>query len=101
MLNATVVSLKRQEKDRRFKNEDLLPLKSSQVLTLSNPLSHLRNVWFHIILFFCRRGREGHRTLKTTSFKFEVDPTDLNYATMAHNQATKNHPGGIADVPST
>ena len=52
-------------------------------------------------LLFCRRGREGQRTLKTTSFKFEVDPTGRNYATMVHDEATKNHPGGIANVPSS
>ena len=106
MLNATVVSLKRQGKENvkhkpAIKNEDLMRLISSQVLALSSPLSHLRNVWFHVILFFCRRGREGQRTLKTTSLKFEVDPTGRNYATMAHDEATKNHPGGIAVVSST
>ena len=93
MLNATVFNLKG-----RFKT--MLWLKSSQVLALSNPLSLLLNVWFHIILFFYRRGREGQRTLKTTSFKFEVDPAGCNYATMAHDEATKNHSGGIADVSS-
>ena len=106
MLNATVISLKRQGKENvkhkpAIENEDFLRLKSSQVLALSSPLPLFRNVWFHIVLFFCRRGREGQRTLKTTSFKFEVDPTGQNYATMAHDEATKNHPGGIADVPST
>lgn len=95
MLNATVVSLKRQGKENvkhkpAIENEDLLRLKSSQVLALSSPLSLLHNVWFHIVLFFCRRGREGQRTLKTTSFKFEVDPTGHNFATMAHDEATKN-----------
>ena len=40
-------------------------------------------------------------TLKTTTFKIKVDPTDPNYATMVHDKATKNHPGGIADVPSS
>ena len=58
-------------------------------------------MWFHNVLFFCRRCREGQRTLKTTSFNFEVDPTGRNYATMTNDEATKNHPGGIADVPST
>ncbi|KAL9964780.1 hypothetical protein ACROYT_G028465 [Oculina patagonica] len=47
-----------------------------------------------------RRGREGQRQLKKSSFKFEVDPAGRNYATMAHDEATKNHPGGVADVPS-
>ena len=65
ILNATVVSLKRQGKVNVkpkpvIENEDLVWLKSSQVLSLSNPLAFLRNAWFHVVLFFCRRGREGH-----------------------------------------
>lgn len=106
MLNAQVVNLKRQGKENvkhkpAIENEDLVRLKSSQVLALSNPLALLRNVWFHVVLFFCRRGREGQRQLKPTSFKFEVDPTGRKYVTMAHDEATKNHPGGVSDVPST
>ena len=106
MLNATVVSLKRQGKENvkhkpAIENEDLVRLKSSQVLSLSNPLALLRNVWFHVVLFFCRRGREGQRNLKTTSFKFEADASGRNYVTMAHDEATTNHPGGVADVSST
>ena len=105
MLNARVVSLKRQGKENvknkpPIENEDLMKLKSSSVLALSNPLALLRNVWFHVVLFFCRRGREGQRQLKKSSFKFEVDPTGRNYATMAHDEATKNYPGGVADAPS-
>lgn len=106
MLNATVVSLKSQGKEKvkhkpAIENEDLLRLKSSKVLALSRSLSLLSNVLFHVVVFFCTRVRLGPRTPKTTSFKFEVDPTDRNYATMAHDEATKNHPGGIADVSST
>ena len=106
MLNAQVVNLKRQGKlnakhKPAIENEDLVRLKSSQVLALSNPLTLLRNVWFHVVLFFCRRGREGQRQLKPTSFKFEVDPTGRKYVTMAHDEATKNHPGGVSDIPST
>ena len=106
MLNAQVVNLKRQGKENvkhkpTIENEDLVRLKSSQVLALSNPLALLRNVWFHVVPFFCKRGREGQRQLKPTSFKFEVDPTGRKYVTMAHDKATKNHPGGVSDVPST
>ena len=105
MLNAKVVSLKRHGKENvkhkpAIETEDLVRLKSSQVLSPSNPLGLLRNVWFHVILFFCRRGREGQRNLKKTSFKFEVDPTRRSYATMAHDEASKNHPGGVGDIPS-
>ena len=66
MLNAKVVSLKRHGKENvknkpAIETEDLVRLKSSQVMSPSNPLGLLRNVWFHVILFFCRRGREGQR----------------------------------------
>ena len=69
MLNAKVVSLKRHGKENvkhkpAIETEDLVRLKSSQVLSPSNHLGLVRNVWFHVILFFCRRGREGQRNLK-------------------------------------
>ena len=90
ILNVSVREKKTWNKT-AIENEDLLRLKSSQVLTLSSPLSLLRNMWYHVILFFC----------PAESVKFEVDPTDHNYATMAHDETTKNHPGRITDVPST
>lgn len=94
MLNAQVVNLKHQGKENvkhkpAIENENLVCLKSSQVLALSSPLALLRNVWFHVLLFFCRRGREEQRQLKPTGVKFEVDPTGRNYVTMAHDDATK------------
>ena len=67
---------------------------------MRNPLSLLRNVWFHIDLFFCRRAQEGQRTLKTASFKFDTDPTGRNYVTMAHDEAT-NHHGKVAPIYET
>ena len=81
MLNATVVSLKSHGKaenvnhEPAIENEDLLWLKSLKGFIFSNSLSFLRNVCLHIVFLFCRRGREGPRTLKTTSFKIEVDLT--------------------------
>ena len=84
-----------------IKEEDLQKLKSSDVFSLSQPLSLLRNVWFHVVLFFCRRGREGQRSLTTKSFKFEVDGAGRKYATMSHDEISKNHPGGLNDVEST
>ena len=105
MLNARVVSLKRQGKENvkhkpAIEAEDLVQLKSSQVLAITNPLGLLRNAWFHVALYFCRRGREGQRQLKQTSFKLDVDPTGKHYATMAHDELTKNHPGGLSDSSS-
>lgn len=62
MLNAQIISLKRQGKENvkhkpAIENEDLAKLKASQAIAVT--LSLLRNVWFHVVLFFCRRGREG------------------------------------------
>ena len=106
MLNAQIVRLKCQGKENvthkpAIEGEDLMKLKTSPAIALSNPLALLRNVWFHVVLFFCRRGREGQRQLKKTSFKFEVDASGRRFVTMAHDEATKNHPGGVSDVPSS
>ena len=39
--------------------------------------------------------------MKTTSFKFEGNPTGSNNVTMAHDEAPKNNPGGTTYVSST
>ncbi|KXJ20120.1 hypothetical protein AC249_AIPGENE10371 [Exaiptasia diaphana] len=106
MLDAKIVQLKRSGKETSeykppIESEDLVKIKTSEALSISNPVSLLRNVWFHVVLFFCRRGREGQRQLKTTSFKFEKDAAGRNYITMTHDEITKNHPGGLKDVSST
>ena len=105
MLNAQIISLKRQGKENvkgkpAIENEDLTKLKASRAIAVTNPLSLLRNVWFHFVLFFCRRGREGQRELKRSSFTFEADASGRRFVTMAHDEVTKNHPVGVSDVPS-
>jgi hypothetical protein len=52
-------------------------------------------------LYFCRRGREGQQELQKSSFKLEVDASGRNYVTMAHDEVSKNHPGGLKDTSST
>ena len=52
MLNAQIVRLKRQDKEN---------VTHKPAIALSNQLAILRNVWSHVVLFFCRRGREGQR----------------------------------------
>ena len=106
MLDAQLVRLKKFGKEnsqhkRTLEDEDLEKLKSSDALSLSNPLSLLRNVWFQIVLYFCRRGREGQRELQKSSFTLEVDASGRNYVTMAHDEVSKNHPGGLKDTSST
>ena len=63
------------------------------VFSLSSPLSLLQNVWFHI-------GCEGQRALTSKSFNFAVDAAGRKFATMAHDEASKNHRGGVNDKPS-
>ena len=81
MLNARIISLKLQGKENvkhkpAIENEDLAKLKASQAIAVTNHLSLLRNVWFHVVLYFGRRGREGQRELKRSSFKFEADASE-------------------------
>ena len=97
-LNAQIVHLKRQGKENVKHN--LKKLKTSQAIALTSPLTLLQNVWFHVVLFFCRRGREGQRELKRSSFKFEADASGRKFVIMALDEATINHPGGLSDVSS-
>lgn len=57
MLDAQLINLKRSGKENvahkpAIEEEHLQQLKASGVFSLSSPLSLLRNVWFHIVLFF-------------------------------------------------
>ncbi|KAK3735537.1 hypothetical protein QZH41_005014 [Actinostola sp. cb2023] len=105
LLDAKIKQLKKEGKENTqhkpaIAAEDLRKLKESDVLKPSTPLGLLRNVWFHTTLFWCRRGREGQSLLTPNIFQFENDPQGKAYITMAHNECTKNHPGGINDVES-
>jgi len=105
MLDAKLKMLKREGKENTkhkpaIDEEDLQKMKTSHVLLPDNPLSLLRNVWFHSTLYWCRRGREGQRNLKKSSFYFQIDAGGRRFVTMAHEEATKNHPGGLVDVQS-
>ena len=79
VLNAKLKSLKQDGKENvkqkpPLEPEDLQSLKTSGVFNCSNPLGLLRNVWFHAVLFWCRRGCEGQRNLTRESFIFIQDP---------------------------
>ena len=94
MLNAQIINSKHQGKENvkhkpTIENEDMAKLKASQAIAVTNPLSLLRNVWFHVVLFFCRRGREEQRELKRSSFAFEADASGRRLVTMAQDEVTK------------
>lgn len=105
MLNATLKSLRKRGKENiKHKNPieiaDLRALKESRVLSTDNPLGLLRNVWFHVTMYWCRRGREGQRELRPDSFRFCEDADGKKYVEMTHDEATKNHQGGIQEYPT-
>lgn len=49
------------------------------------------------MLYWCRRGREGQRSLKTSSFAFAVNEKSKEYVTMTHDEIATNHQGGLQD----
>ncbi len=51
----------------------------------------LRNVWFHINLYWCRRGCEGQQELTKQSFHFLVDESGREYFSMTND----NRPLGV------
>ena len=106
MLDAKIKYLKQVGKENvqhkpPLEKEDLEKLKTSGVFNPNNPLSLLRSVWFHVVLYWCRRGREGQRNLTVNSFTLEVDSSGRRYVRMTHDESSKNHPGGLTDVSST
>lgn len=100
MLDAKLKDLKKYgEENVKHKpaitREDLRRLKESEVISLTTPQGLLYNVWFHVNLYFCRRGREGQRNLTKSSFLFLQDENNKWYATMAHDESSKTRQGGI------
>ena len=59
-----------------IEDEDLKKLKTSQGTALNSSLTLPQNVWFHVVLFFCRRGREGQRELKRSSSNLKLMPLE-------------------------
>lgn len=76
---------------------DLKTMFESKVLSTDNPSSLLNMAWFYLEYHFCRRGREGLRSLKKSSFNFGIDDTNNAYVFLNFNEATKNHPGDLQD----
>ncbi|XP_061572839.1 activating transcription factor 7-interacting protein 1 isoform X2 [Cololabis saira] len=69
-------------------NADLNTIK--RVLNPNTPTGLVNKVWFDTQLHFGRRGKEGNRQLKPSSFVIKTDERGLKYATLTHEDA-KNH----------
>lgn len=62
------------------------------------PWSLLYKVFFDISFHFARRGREGLRELKKTSFKFEMDGEGQEYVTIGFNETEKTKQGNEKSI---
>ena len=105
MLDAKIKQLKKDGMQNTshkpaIEQEDLEKLKNGDILSLTEPFSLLRNVWFHVSLFWCRRGFEGQRSLKKSSFLFGEDAKGGHFITMLNDETIKNYPEGASDVES-
>ena len=105
MLESKLKGLRREGKEHTrhkpvIESEDLVKLKESPFLSPNTPDGLLRKVWFNVTLYWCRRGCEGQRLLRRDSFEFGKDAEGIDYATMSHEERTKNHQGGFSDKPS-
>lgn len=71
--------------------EDMRKMYSSGALGIDNPTNLQYKVFLEISLHFGRRGREGWRDLKKTSFEVKKDSHGREYVTMAYQELDKNH----------
>lgn len=72
-------------------NEDIRKLYESGLFNLNQPDTLQNKVFFEIMLFFCRRGRQNLRELKTEDFSIKTDPYGVRYVDKINDELTKNH----------
>ena len=61
----------------------------SAVFDLNSPTGLQDKVWFELMLFICRRGRENLRDIKKDHFLIEKDENGRQYVTQAVDELTK------------
>lgn len=70
-------------------DNDLQKLYDSAVFDQNSPSGLQDKVWFELMLFICRRGRENLRDLKKDHFVIETDENGRQYVTQAVDELTK------------
>jgi hypothetical protein len=100
MFDAMLKRLKQKGKDNpthhlAISSADLEKIRLNQ--KQDDPQQLQKKVWFDLTLGFGRRGCENSRELTVNSFSVEQDDVGDEFINMTHTEATKNHPGGIAD----
>lgn len=70
--------------------EDLKRMHCSVALNPNTPVGLQQKVWFDVMFFLCRRGRENLRTMTKTSFGMKTDRTGT-YVYQAQDELVKNN----------
>ena len=60
------------------------------------PESLVNTVWFYIVLYFGKRGRENQQAMKPGDLQLKTTTGGHKYFIL-NERATKNHPGGTND----
>ena len=99
--NRMLVSILRKQRQVKVQHKEVISpgdmkhLTCPRVFSKDAPWPLLKGVWFYITYYFCRRGCEGLRDLKTDSFQVETDDIGRQYYVMNHKECTKSHQGSI------
>ena len=72
-------------------DEDIKRLYESGVFNTDSPTTLQNKVFFEIMLFFCRRGRQNLRELKRDDFAIKTNPQGLRCVVKKTDELTKNH----------
>ena len=72
-------------------DEDIKKLYRCGVFNTENPTTLQNKVFFEIMLFFCRRGRQNLRQLKKTDFEIKVNSQGKRCVLKTTDELTKNH----------
>ena len=76
-----------------IEKQDIEKMFATDTLGTHNPLALQRKVFFDISFHFARRGREGLRALKKSSFEIKTDASGKKFITQTFNEKEKNHQG--------
>ena len=72
-------------------DEDTEKLCRCSIFNTENPSTLRNKVFFEIMLFFCRCGRQNFRQLKKTDFEIKVNLEGKPCVVKTNNELTKNH----------
>ena len=74
--------------------DDLQKLYGSVAMDISTPCGLQNKVWFDVMFFLCRRGRENLRTMNKSTFAIRKDAKGREYVYQVTDELDKNYREG-------